>query len=143
MQPNSTGVLSLKSLKNDFNAQNVRGRKAVQFFPRSSPHQCKIYKTIFSTMVRMLLQQRPVQGQFDSSSSSSRTASPSSNNSEKDATKDEEMKPVSPLSKFLGNDPNEMVILSGIFVKLLITPLQIILSSFTKGPFLSEDKQSR
>ena len=90
----------------------------------------------------MLLQQRPVQGQFDSSSSSSRTASPSSNNSEKDASKDEEMKPVSPLSKFLGNDPNEMVILSGIFVQL-IAIIKKLSSSFTKGPFLSEDKQSR
>ena len=46
----------------------------------------------------------------------------------------------SPLSKFLGNEPNQMVILSGTSLKDLFS---LLLHMFLLlGPFLSEDQQS-
>ena len=86
-----------------------------------------------------------------SSSSSSRITSPGSIvivGKEDAIAQEAEMKPdrssnivsSSPLSKFLGNEPNQMVILSGTSLKDLFS---LLLHMFLLlGPFLSEDQQS-
>ena len=75
---------------------------------------------------------------IDSSSSSSRAASPIKNASEENDMKQDNF--ASPLIPFIGNDPNQMVILSGktkVFGKNHILRKSLIL-----GPFPSEDRKS-
>ena len=97
-------------------------------------------------MVRtVLLPQRPIQGQLEcSSSSSSRTTSPciAVANGDTTTTPQETMKQdPNPLSKFFGNEPNQMVILSGMSTSWTdLFPLLVII--FPLGPFLSEDQMS-
>ena len=77
---------------------------------------------------------------LDSSSSSSRAASPIKNASEEDDMKQDNF--VSPLLPFIGNDPNQMVILSGIHPMTKLRMNSLKNHFFSLGPFPSEDSKS-